>query len=56
MAKKQYRVVGESVVAGHQPGEEFSHEFTQFEEWHLIAAGAIALVKEGAKSEGKELE
>lgn len=42
MAKKRYRVVAEdSVVAGAKTGEEFEAEFTEFEEWHLVNAGAI---------------
>lgn len=42
MAKKRYRVIAEdSVVAGAKTGEEFDAEFTEFEEWHLINAGAI---------------
>ena len=42
MAKKRYRVVAEdSVVAGHKTGEEFEADFSEFEEWHLIEAGAI---------------
>lgn len=29
MAKKRYRVVGESIVAGHEPGEEFSDDLEE---------------------------
>ena len=44
MAKKRFRVVAEdSVVAGHKTGEEFEADFTEFEEWHLINAGAIVV-------------
>jgi hypothetical protein len=54
MAKKKYRVVAEdSVVAGHKTGEEFEADFTEFEESHLIAAGAIE-VAEKAKPAKKE--
>jgi hypothetical protein len=42
MAKKRYRVVAEdTIVAGHKTGEEFEADLTEFEEWHLIEAGAI---------------
>jgi hypothetical protein len=42
MAKKRYRVIAEdTVVAGHVKGEEYEAELTEFEEWHLIEAGAI---------------
>ena len=55
MAKKRYRVVAEdSVVAGHQTGEEFTAEFTEFEEWHLIEAGAIKPVAEKKPEKPKE--
>lgn len=55
---KHYRVIAEdTIVAGHATGEEFSHDFSEFEEWHLIDAGAIEVVKAPAspsKSERKE--
>jgi len=55
---KRYRVIAEdSIIAGHSTGEEFSHDFSEFEEWHLIDAGAIEVVKAGesvSKGERKE--
>lgn len=58
MPKKRYRVVGVLPVAGHAPGDEFTHEFAPHEEALLIESGAIALVskptKDGAKAAEKE--
>lgn len=45
MAKKRYRVVGESVVAGHQPGEEFTSDSDAFNEAALIEGGALEIVE-----------
>ena len=57
MAKKLYRVVAEdSIVAGHSTGEEFSHDFSAYEERLLVESGAIEVVKAhtSAKSEREE--
>lgn len=53
MAKKRYRVIGDSVVAGHEPGEEFEFDFDEgFNEAALLEGGHIEVV--GGKAKPKE--
>ena len=55
MAKKRYRVVGESVVAGHEPGEEFSFDFDGYNLEALLEGGHIvALDAEKKPDKSKE--
>lgn len=50
---KRYRVTGGSVVAGHQPGDEFEHDYLEHEERALLAGGAIRVVGLGKRAERK---
>ena len=51
MAKKRYRVVAENtVVAGHK----YEADLTEFEEWHLIEAGAVEVVDKTKSAKTKE--
>lgn len=41
---RRYRVTGDLRLLGHEPGDEFEHEYTADEETTLVAAGRIEIV------------
>lgn len=41
----KYRVIGETEVYGHKPGETFERELSEAQEWSLMEAGAIRPVR-----------
>lgn len=53
MAKARYRNTGGSIVAGSNPGEEFSFDFSDgdYNEQALIDGGAIERLTEPSKDE-----
>lgn len=56
MAKKTYRVVGDSLVAGHVKGQTFEFEYTPEQEQALIDGGHVQVVpeKKPLKTDAKE--